>query len=60
MLLSKIKETIFLVIQLIATGILMTLALLSAFVVVPYLMITHREELRAMCSGKPYICSEEI
>lgn len=56
----KVKETIFMVIHLTATGILMTLALLSAFIVVPYMMITHRRQLRAMCSGKPYICSEEI
>ena len=60
MLLSKIKEIILLAIQLTATGILMTLALFSAFIVVPYMMITHRRQLRAMCSGKPYICSEEI
>jgi hypothetical protein len=60
MLLSKIKETILLAIQLTATGILMTLALFSAFIVVPYMMIKYRMQLRAMCSGKPYICSEEI
>jgi len=60
MWLNKIKEIIFLVIQLIGTGILMTIALFSAFIVVPYMMIKYRMQLRSMCSGKPYICSEEI
>jgi len=60
MLLSKIKEIILLAIQLTATGILMTIALFSAFIVVPYMMIKYRMQLRAMCSGKPQICSEEI
>jgi len=60
MLLSKIKEVIFLAIQLTATSILMTLALFSSFIVVPYMMIKYRRQLRNMCSGKPQICSEEI
>lgn len=60
MWLNKIKETIFLVIHLTATGMLMTLALFSAFIVVPYMMIRYRMQLRSMCSGKPYICSEEL
>lgn len=57
---NVIKDTLIMVLQLLGTGILMTLALVSAFIVVPYMMITHRKQLRAMCSGKPYICSEEI
>jgi len=60
MWLSKIKEIILLAIQLTATGILMTIALLSAFIVVPFMMIKFRRHIRAMHSGKPYICSEEI
>jgi hypothetical protein len=60
MLLNKIKEIIILAIQLTATGILMTVALFSAFIVVPYMMIKFRCQLRNMCSGKPQICSESI
>jgi Na+-transporting methylmalonyl-CoA/oxaloacetate decarboxylase gamma subunit len=52
MLLSKIKEIILLAIQLTATGILMTLALLSAFIVVPYMMLKFRRQLRTMCHGE--------
>lgn len=59
MWLNKIKEIIILAIQLTATGILMALAVISAFIVVPYMMIKCRRQLRTMCSGKiePY---EEI
>ena len=60
MLLNKIKEIIILAIQLTATGIMMTVALFSAFIVVPYMMIKYRMQLRSMCSGKPYISSEDI
>ena len=59
MRLSEIKELAFLVVRLMATGMLMTLALFSSFIVVPYMMIKYRRILRAMCSGKPYICCEE-
>ena len=57
---NSIIDTVVMAIQLVATGILMTLALFSSFIVVPYMMIKYRRQLRAMCSGRPYICSEEI
>lgn len=60
MWLNKIKETIFLAVQLTVTGILMTLAVFSSFIVVPYMMIKYRHHLRTMCSGKQQICSEEL
>ena len=56
MWLNKIKEIIILAIQLTATGILMTIALFSAFIVVPYMMIKFRRQLRAMHSGKVQPC----
>lgn len=56
MRLSKIKEIILLAIQLTATGILMTLALFSAFIVVPYMMIKFRRQIRAMHYGKIQPC----
>lgn len=60
MWLNKIKEIIILVIHLTATGVLMTVALFSAFIVVPYMMIKFRRQLRDMCSGKSQMYSESI
>ena len=57
---NRVTGIIVMAFQLFLTGVLMTLALFSSFIVVPYMMIKFRRHLRTMCSGKPQICSEDI